>query len=127
MEKYLKFLILCIAVVSAQAIAIAADDKNYTVPVTPGEKLEYVDDGPIKNRAPSLRIICTISQSEGITMNGHAFNFLSYEIWDTEGEICFGAFTDETAFISYLFSIEGEYQLRFITEEYSLLGNIFIY
>lgn len=60
-------------------------------------------------------------------MNGHSFNFLSYEIWNAGGEICLGAFAEETAFINYLFSIEGEYQLRFITEEFSLVGNIFIY
>lgn len=55
-------------------------------------------------------------------MNVEPGDILSYEIWDTDGEICIASYTEESDFINALFSMEGEYQIHFSTEEYSYIG-----
>lgn len=73
------------------------------------------------SRIPAGIVVCTIS-TEGIQMNVEPGDILSYEIWDTDGEICIASYTEESDFINALFSMEGEYQIHFSTEEYSYIG-----
>lgn len=129
MNKFLKFSISLIILLMSSLTAYAQQNETYSILLSTEENnFDPKKDKDIDNRRmPMRRTICYLSATTGVSISGYDNNFLSYEIWDAEGEICLGAFAEETAFISYLFSIEGEYQLRFITEEYSLVGNIFIY
>lgn len=77
-------------------------------------------------RAPGLLIECTISISQGIQLNSSVdvSDILAYEIWDAEGESCIASFCDEAGFINFLFSLSGEFQIRFTTPDYNLVGFI---
>ena len=74
-------------------------------------------------RIPSRFIVCIIS-AEGIQMDVEAEEILSYEIWDADGEVCIASYTEESDFINALFSLEGEYQIQFTTEDYVYIGYI---
>lgn len=77
------------------------------------------------SRKPAGLIVCTIS-AEGIQMGVETGEIMSYEIWDADGDICVASFTEESDFINVLFSMEGEYQIHFSTEEYSYFGYVTI-
>ena len=77
------------------------------------------------SRIPAGIVVCIIS-TEGIQMGVEPDGILSYEIWDTDGEICVASYTEESDFINALFSMEGEYQIHFSTEEYSYIGYVTI-
>lgn len=79
---------------------------------------------PDTKRLPAYPMICTISQSEGICIAGYTNDFTSYEIWDGEGEMCLASFLEESDFIDVLFSMTGEFQIRFVSEEFLLIGYI---
>lgn len=76
------------------------------------------------SRIPGI-VVCKIS-TEGIQMGVEPDGILSYEIWDTYGENCVASYTEESDFINALFSMEGEYQIHFSTEEYSYIGYVTI-
>ncbi len=75
-------------------------------------------------RLPSRSIECTISTTDGVIIPGvDTSDILSYEIYDVEG-ICIGIFSDADDFVSYLFSQNGSFEVRFTTDEYIFLGYI---
>ncbi len=82
------------------------------------------DLDPYNKRIPPRPLNCTISQSDGIEVIGCAAEFISYEIWDTEGTVCMAAYTLESDFINALFSMTGEYQIRLVCEDHELIGYI---
>lgn len=77
------------------------------------------------SRIPAGIVVCIIS-TEGIQMDFEPNDILSYEIWNSDGEICVASYTEEADFINALFSMEGEYQIHFSTEEYSYIGYVTI-
>lgn len=82
-------------------------------------------DGDTK-RLPSYPLLCEISESEGVSITGYPEEILYYEIWDAEGELCQAVFANEAEFIATLFSMQGDFQIRFITDDYYLIGYISI-
>lgn len=59
-------------------------------------------------------------------MDVDAEEIQSYEIWDADGELCIASYTEESDFINALFSLEGEYQIQFTTEDYTYIGYVTI-
>lgn len=73
-------------------------------------------------RIPSRRVQCIISEDSGVDITGCDEPIVSYEIWDVEGDICLGAYSDESDFINSFFSMTGELQIRFQTKTCAYVG-----
>ena len=85
---------------------------------------EYTEKDEYGERRPSRPLACTIDPDSGISFIGQETpDFILYEIYDS-GNICVGAYGDESAFIDALFSLTGEYRISLSTEEVSYTGYI---
>lgn len=82
----------------------------------------YDDDDNRGNRFVALT--CTIGEENGVEISGTTDEIIAYEIWDATGSVCIGYFTDEEEFVEYLFSLNGDFQLVFYFENYTLEGEI---
>lgn len=83
-------------------------------------------DYPIRHRLPIQTIQGTISLSAGVMIPGlSADEILSYELC-YENRNSIAEFSDEMDFINLLFSSDGTYMVRFITDEYIYTGYISI-
>lgn len=71
-----------------------------------------------------VAVTCTVSQENGVEISGTTDEIISYEIWDATGTVCIAYFTNEEEFVEYLFSLNGDFQLVFFFEDYTLIGEI---
>lgn len=78
------------------------------------------------NRAPSIPIECIIDKNTGIIIPDYIEEFVTYEIWDIEGINCISICMDEFEFINILFSISGNYQIRFSSTNYMYIGYLYL-
>lgn len=122
MRKLLSSIIILLALCIACPQVYSAGTATRTVQLN--KKLRH-DNRQSGARKPAGLIVCTIS-AEGIQMGVETGEIMSYEIWDADGDICVASFTEESDFINVLFSMEGEYQIHFSTEEYSYFGYVTI-
>lgn len=85
-------------------------------------------DKPSKGqRTPSLPIAYTISQEEGLQIISSSISvddIIEFEIWESEGDFCLSNSTDECSFVTLLFSVCGDIQIRLIAEDYILVGYV---
>ena len=87
------------------------------------ENTNRPDKGRREHPAP---LPCQISVDEGIRIPGiNVSEIESFEIYDTEGN-CVAAYSSEQAFIDTLPTLHGEYQLRFVTDDFDLRGWIYL-
>lgn len=128
MKKYLIFTILFMVLFAFQSTEIFAGAfKTLTVSldrkelITPQDGPDY--DPPI-HRSPADAYICSITPENGVEISGTTDEIISYEIWDATGTVCIAYFTNEEEFVEYLFSLNGDFQLVFFFEDYTLTGEI---
>lgn len=100
-------------------------DNTYTVsvqkkPKNPKSNEDLDCEG---HRAPSRSIVCVISP-EGIYIPGISTEeILSYEVAIPEGE-CVASFVEDQDFISFIYTLNGAYEIRLHTEGYIFHGYI---
>ena len=82
----------------------------------------HINDTPRGQRIPSCPIECTISQDSGVTIYDCPDEIVSYEIWDAEGNTCLSQYSDESDFLNDLFSLTGDFQIRFNSSDYTYIG-----
>ncbi len=76
------------------------------------------------HRMPSRPIFCNISISTGIDIASIDKNEIqSFEIYDDQN-ICIYSSSDELDFIHVLFSLNGSFELKFVIDNYILVGYI---
>lgn len=76
------------------------------------------------HRMPSRPILCSISNSTGIDIASIDKNEIqSFEIYDNQ-DICIYSSPNDLDFIHMLFSLNGSFELRFVIDEYILVGYI---
>ena len=73
-------------------------------------------------RIPSRPIECTISQDSGVTIYDCPDEIVSYEIWDADGNSCLTLCSEESDFLNDLFSLTGDFQIRFNSSDYTYVG-----
>lgn len=83
-------------------------------------KIKQPDKG---HRTPARPIPCTVSES-GIEFAISADDITGYELWDADGKICLGVYSDDIYAANHIFTIPGEYQLVIETQESSYVGFI---
>lgn len=84
------------------------------------------DIDPMANRMPSRPIICTLTPY-GISLSeSMPIEIVMYEIWTTSDKTIIASFSQETEFLDYIFNTpaNSELQIRLITSEYQLIGNL---
>lgn len=74
-------------------------------------------------RMPPRPIICIINE-QGVQTDIPSEDIISYELWDISGS-CIVSLADDKEFVQYLYSsIQDEFQIRIITDEYYFIGYI---
>lgn len=86
---------------------------------------DNINDPNRGHRNPPKPVECTISP-EGVIFypSSDAYDILLYEICDPVSEVCLASFSAEQDFIEHLFSLSGEFMVRFSTNEFELVGYI---
>lgn len=127
MKQTIRTTILALSLgITATLSAYGASAVSYDITLSPS----YIYDGIIVDpsrpgkgeRVPSQRIGGIISLAEGVRINGvDTGDITLFEIYDPEGLIM-ASFVDEQSFVEYLFTLEGKYQLRFLTSDMAFIG-----
>lgn len=127
MKLFFKWIILGLSLLSS--LCASALSSSYTISVSKvaitGDP-DRIKDPDRSRRIPSVPIECLISP-EGIELKNTSVtssDILFFEIWDSKSEFCMGSFATESDFVSTLLSMSGDYQIRFVTEDYELTGYI---
>ena len=121
MKNFLSSIFILLAFcIACPDIVYAGNPAPQTVQLRKKNKQKSDQEGI---RIPSRFIVCIIS-AEGIQMDVDVEEIQSYEIWDADGELCIASYTEESDFINALFSLQGEYQIQFTTEDYTYIGYV---
>lgn len=129
--KILKFMMVAIMMLWLALPSQAVADQSVTVSMTKSttnkkEGPEYPEKNDRGRRQPAMPIVCVIDATSGITFtDAETPEFVIYEICDNSG-MTFASFADEESFISTLFSLSGEYQLRLVSDDYIYQGWIML-
>ncbi|MDE6006517.1 MAG: hypothetical protein K2G67_03075 [Muribaculaceae bacterium] len=79
-------------------------------------------DPPIRQHQNTVP--CSIDSNAGVRLMGEGdVDIISYEIWEIGG-MCISEFGNEEDFIEILFKLSGDYEVRFITAEFTYIGII---
>lgn len=98
---------------------------HFPVIPVPKEEEPIIPNPPIKHRLPSRMLTVSISSDGSILIDGIAEEILTYEILD-EQESTMGIFYDSLSFTATLFSLQGDYEIRLVTDEYIYTGYVWM-
>ena len=116
----MKKLILIFALLFSAA-QLGADDVR--LPLIPGEDPEP-EEFP-RHKLPVRPVTCTISSENGVNISGvETSDIISFDVYDQSGELCLASFINDMDFVTFLFSLEGDYTLRFVTDGKTYIGYI---
>lgn len=106
-------ILLLLGVLFFTANAIAEDK------IIPIEDIP-VDDPELpghRHKIPGRPISCTLSTETGVNIPGlETSEIISFDVYDLSGELCLASFSNDMEFVTFLFSLEGDYTLRFMTD-----------
>lgn len=125
MKKRLQNIIALIFLLSPMS-SMAASSPVYTfllTKVATSESPDEVKESPQRRRVPSALIECVVT-SECISIGTDMTECLSFEIWDADGECCIATYSDVDTFIEGVFSMDGEFQVRFVFADFMLVGYV---
>ena len=127
MKQTIRTTILALSLgITATLSAYGASAVSYDITLSPSYIYDDIIVDPSRpgkgERVPSQRIGGIISLAEGVCINGVDTGEITlFEIYDPEGMIV-ASFVEEHSFVDYLFTLEGEYQLRFLTSDMAFTG-----
>ncbi|MDE6006636.1 MAG: hypothetical protein K2G67_03690 [Muribaculaceae bacterium] len=82
------------------------------------------EESVLDYRLPQHTVPCSIGTTAGVRLIGEGdVDIISYEIWEIGG-MCISEFGNEEDFIEILFKLSGDYEVRFITAEFTYIGII---
>ena len=119
MKKYLLILNLLLANFSMMA-------EDVTLPLKGSNNSDDPElPNPNRHRMPGKQIMCTIDSEKGVYIEGvPTSEIMSFDIYDESGELCFASYNNEEEFVGFLFSLEGEYVILFVTTDKTYSGFI---
>lgn len=85
----------------------------------------HVDESVLGHRIPPRPISCTISNDGIIIPDVDTSEIISFEIYAIDGS-CISTLIDSESFISTLYHLNGEYEIRLITDTYIFKGYIYL-
>lgn len=121
MKKVILLFLLMLLVPPSLSIA----DNKEKPKTTPVRRVPIGDPvSPREHRIPSQYITCTIDPLSGITIASVEKSEINgYELWDYTDNCVVSTF-DEFDFIDHLYTLQGEYTLCILTEDYIYTGVI---
>lgn len=120
-KLYQILLVICLLLITP--ITSWADEITVTVTPTQDSENNEIDLPSKGHRMPSSPVICNINpETSNITFSKDISDVSSYELWDETGATCISSFNDAASCCEYLFSIPGEFQIRFVTEDAVYIG-----
>ena len=75
-------------------------------------------------RTPSMPIYCIISRTNGLNIVGIFDDIISYEVCEISSGINIASFSEESEFLAFLLCQIGNFQIKFETENYTIVGYI---
>lgn len=121
MNKFLAILIISIVMLYSTTFAYADGSTAYSVSVTQSPEPEYVYDGPVRHRTPPRSVICTITP-DGVNIPFvNAEDIIAYDVFSPAGD-CIASFTSEQDFISFIYGINGTFEIRIHIDGYVFHG-----
>lgn len=122
----MKKLLLFISIVFSSLEIMATTIGSYEIIIKPESSYspvedEYIDYEDFGRRSLQKPIYCTLDSQNGVIFSKESIDILTYSIYDSS-ENCIAIFDDEFEFVSYLFTLSGEYKLVFTTPDYDLVG-----
>ena len=100
-----------------------AFDLNIPLKENPEKEPPITEDN--RHRMPGKQIMCTITSENGVSIEGiSSADILFFDIYDASGELCFASYNNEEDFVDFLFSLEGEYVIQFVTTDKTYTGFI---
>ena len=115
-------------IVSPETISANAphlSDAQYVTLVKESKEYKEENDG-VRHRLPGKHIECLIDRNAGVQFcNGDTPQFMSYEVYDMDDNPV-TTFLTESEFITYIFSQEGDCQIRLVTADCAFIGYLSI-
>lgn len=114
-------------ILSLSAFATNSACSVFMSKVYVAEEPDELKRHPQRHKIPMCPIECLISEENGISFASSSTStndIIAYEIYDDATEECLMSFSDVDAFVENLFNLTGNLQLRFIADDYELIGYI---
>ncbi len=121
-------LLLIVACMASVCVNAEVSNQTYAVALTqvssdPQPQVPY-EKGDHGRRQPGRHIECLIDRNAGVQFcNGATPQFMSYEVYDMD-ETPVATFLTESEFITYIFSHEGDYQIRLVAADCAYIGYV---
>ena len=106
---------------SSTSFAYADSPTIYSVSVTQSSEPYYIDDGPVRHRTPPKSIVCTITPYGVNIPSVNVEDIIAYDVFTPVGD-CIASFTSEQDFISFIYGINGTFEIRIHIDGYVFHG-----
>lgn len=83
----------------------------------------YVNDSPLGNRVPARPIPCYLNEDDIELSDVEISDIISFEIYSLDGS-CVMSVDNYRCFISSLEELRGEYEIKFLVDDYIFKGYI---
>ena len=123
MNKFLAIPIISIVMLSTATFAYADSPATYSVSVTQSSEPAYVYDPPTRHRTPARPIICTITPDGVNIPSVDTEDIMAYDVFSPAGD-CIASFTSEQDFISFIYGINGTFEIRIHIDGYVFHGYV---
>lgn len=122
--KRIIFIILSIIMTISSSLKAAKKDFPVIKYLVFGFNDKEHDESIIDYRLPQQTVPCSIDSNTGVRLMGEGdVEIISYEVWEIGG-MCISEFGNEEDFLEILFKLSGDYEVRFITAEFTYIGII---
>ena len=124
MNNLIKVFLMLLLVFSGDISSLASPKSISFHLVRVAEEEPYVPDLSSGRHRSNRRPLSGEITSSGVSIPGvEISDIISFEIYDPSG-ICLGIYSDEMDFVNALFSLNGEYEIVFVTENTTFAGII---
>jgi uncharacterized protein YozE (UPF0346 family) len=129
-DHLVKPVITCITLLLSISLSASTSDTTTLVSASPNtttnQQSPTYKEGtsPLGHRSLSSYLCCTISDTDGVSITTvDTEDIYLYEIYDNSS-CCIATFSNDYDFVSYLFSLSGDYLIQFTTADNIYSGYI---
>lgn len=123
MNKLLVTLFVTFIMLISSTHTYAENSVTYFINLIQCSEPDYIDDVPVRHRTAPRPIICAITPSGVNIPSVNTQDIIAYDVCSPAGD-CIASFTSEQDFISFIYSINGIFEIRIHLESHLLRGYI---
>ncbi len=123
----IQFIVILMACLLSPNSIMAGNETVYTVSMQKHVKRQSEHNKSLDcegRRTPSMPIYCIISRTNGLNIVGIFDDIISYEVCEISSGINIASFSEESEFLAFLLCQIGNFQIKFETENYTIVGYI---